>query len=49
MDSFHSSLFTQGHFNLVFYSKFAKNILVFSAIVGFLCILELGQVQIPNA
>jgi hypothetical protein len=49
MDSFHGSLFTQGHFNLVFYSKFANNILVFSATVGFLCMLKLGQMQIPNA
>lgn len=33
MDSFHSSLFTQWHFYLVFYSKFAENILVFTAAI----------------
>jgi len=33
MNSFHGSLFTQGHFNLVFYSKYANNILVFTAAI----------------
>ena len=43
MDSFYGSLFTQGHFYLVFYSKFTNNILVFTAANDFLCMLELEQ------
>ena len=35
-DSFHGSFFTQGHFYLVFYLKFANNIFVCSATNGFL-------------
>ncbi len=36
--------YRQGYFYLVFYSKFANNILVYTAANGFLCMLELGQV-----
>ncbi len=36
MDSFHGSLFKQVHFYLVFYSKYANNILVYDAAIDFL-------------
>ena len=43
MDSFHGLLFTHAHIYLVFYSKFTNNILVFTAVNDFLCMLELEQ------
>ena len=49
MDSFHGPLFTHVHIYLVFYSKYANNILVFTAANDFLCMLEPGQVQTPGA
>jgi hypothetical protein len=35
-ETIHGSLFTQGHFYLVFYSKYANNILVYAAAIDFL-------------
>ena len=49
MDSYHGSLFTHVHFYLVLYSIYADNIPVYTAVNGFLCMLEPGQVQTPRA
>ena len=44
IDAFQIQLLTRRHFYPVFYSKFANNILVYTAGNGFLCMLELGLV-----